>query len=695
MEASREIFWNIPAWGAYLLYLFGFLTIGALIYAIRRRLLIWKIGKPDKRTDNLSKRILDFISAGIMDGLFHRRFFRDPYAGIMHYLLFGGALLLLLATALDVINHYVVHFLYGNVYLTISFLSDFGGLAMIIGAIMAIVRRYIQKPKQLHTIADDAVAMALILAVVITGFFIEGFRMIAAVPEGLSQPEYYVRPEWSMWSFGGYFIAGLFAGIAESARVLWYQILWVFHAVLALGAIYYVCFSFMKLSHIIISPINVFLKTSKPNGALTPINLEEAETFGVSKIQDFTWKQLFDLDACTNCGRCEDRCPANFTGKPLSPRKVIQDLKAHMLEEGPHIIKSRKVKQAEGDASQSPESTGHTAKTLIGEVITEEELWSCTTCRACQDICPVSVEHIDKIVDMRRNLVLEQAKMPETSEAILKCLETRGHTCRGTTLQRTDWMNGLDIKTLAEDSDVDIIYFPGCAAELEERNMKVAIAFAKLLKAAGVKFAVPGDEETCCGEPARRLGNEYLFQMQAMRNIEMFKNYKAKRIVTTCPHCFNTLKNEYPQFDGSFEVIHHSQFLAELIQQGRLKPATMRGEKFTIHDSCYLGRHNGIYDEPRKVLRSAAEQGFIEMERSRNNGFCCGGGGGRFWMEERGTRISVARIEQILETKADAVASACPYCLQMFEDAIKAKEAGETLKAYDIAEIMASTLDSK
>ncbi len=683
MEAFREIFWNI-SFGPLILYPLGVAALGIFIYAIYRRCRLWAVGKPDKRWDNLGKRIGNFIVTGIVDGIFHRRFFREPYPGIVHFLIFVGAGVLLIGTALDVIDHYVFHFIYGNVYLGLGLALDIGGVLMLVGAIMAVVRRYIQKPERLNTVLDNAVVLGLIFAVVITGFFIEGFRMLTATPEGLSQPEFYIHPEWSTWSFVGYSVASLFAGLSESTRLAWYVGLWWFHAVLALGAIFYVCLSFDKLTHIIVSPVNVFFMSSRPKGALAPINIEEAETFGVSKIEDFTWKQLLDLDACTDCGRCQDRCPAYLTGKPLSPRKVIQDLKAHLLDRSSALLSTKTATPADGGG----------VKALIGEVILEDELWSCTTCRACQEICPVFVEHIDKLVDLRRNLVLEQAKVPETGEAALRCIETRGHSCRGTTLTRTDWTSGLDIKLLSEDSNVDLVYYVGCAAALEDRSMKIAVSMGKILKAAGVSFAILGHEETCCGEPARRLGNEYLFQMQAAKNIEFFKNYNVKKIVTTCPHCFNTIKNEYPQFGGEFEVVHHTQFIAELLKQGKIKPNSMIDGNLTYHDSCYLGRHNNVYEAPRQVLTSISSAKLQEMKRIRRNGFCCGAGGGRYWMEERiGKRISEERIEEVIQAKADIVATACPYCLQMFEDAIKAKAAEESLKALDIAELLAARLD--
>lgn len=680
MEAFREIFWDIPV-APFIIYPLGALAVVFLVYALVKRIKLWRIGKPDNRLDNIGKRIWDFIVIGIVDGIIHRRFLREFYPGVMHFLLFIGGILLLIGTAMDVINHYIVEFMVGNVYLGISFAADLGGILMLIGAIMAIIRRYGQKPQRLNTILDDGVVLTLIIVVVITGYFIEGFRLIIATPEGLEQAEFYAHPEWAIWSFGGYVIASLFSGLSEGTRLLWYNIIYWFHTILAFGAIYYVCLSFSKLTHIIVSPINVFFKTSRPKGALSPINLEATEFFGVGKVENFTWKQILDLDACTSCGRCQDRCPAYLSGKPLSPKKIVQDLKNHWLDQS-KVLLGKKGSNDNGE-------TAVAEKALVGDIILEDELWSCTTCRACQDICPVFIEHIDKIVDMRRNMVLEQAKMPETGEAILKCIEARGHTCRGTTATRTEWTQDMDIKLMSDGNDVEVLFWVGCAPALEARNMKVAIATAKILKAAGVNFAILGEQESCCGEPARRLGNEYLFQMQATQNIELMKSLNVKKIVTICPHCFNTIMNEYPQFGGNFEVVHHTQFIAELVNSGRLNLVNKQENRLTFHDSCYLGRHNDIYDQPRLILNKLNKSGIVEMQRSKSNGFCCGGGGGRFWMEERiGKRISEMRIDQVVETNAGVVASACPYCLQMFEDAIKAKSAEESLKAMDISELV-------
>ena len=671
MVPQRPIFWNIDY--GWIVYILAAVAVAIIVYAIYKRVQLWRLGKPDNRSDHLGTRIGSFISLAIIDGIAHRRFLRigrslrpkEPLAGIMHLLILGGCAFLLLGAAMDFISHYKifgVEFLHGNTYLAFSFLNDLGGVFLIIGVILAVVRRYVQKPDRLDNVLDDAVVLALIFLVVITGFVLEGFRIAAAATPAA----------WAEWSFLGFAFSKAFAGLAPGTQLAWYQGLWWFHIVLSVGTVVYIALSFSKLTHILVSPLNVFFRSLQPKGALVPIaNIEETETFGVGKIEDFTWKQLLDLDACTNCGRCQDSCPAYLTGKSLSPKKVIQDLKSLLLE------------------TSKTKSSGNNGRALIGEVVAEDAIWDCTTCRSCQEHCPVFVEHIDKMIDMRRNLVLELAQMPDTVSATLRSIETRGHPWRGTMAMRTDWAQGLEIKELSEDNDVDILYWVGCTAALEDRNQKVAIAMAKLLKAAGIKFAILGEEETCCGDPARRMGNEYLFQLQAQQNIESLNRYNVNKIITTCPHCYNTLKNEYPQFGGNFEVVHHTQFLADLLWGGMLSITRGQNQVVTYHDSCYLGRHNNIYEEPRAVLRAIPEFKIVEMARNRQEAFCCGGGGGRCWMEEpAGTRLSHVRIEEALKSQAQLLVTACPFCLTMFEDAIKEKESEEALKLMDLAEIV-------
>jgi len=691
MIPSREIFWNI-SYGDLALYPLAVIVVGILVYAIYRRYRLWRLGGADSRFGDFGRRVWAFITTMVIDGILHRKLFgvadglghrrlsikdflpREFYPGIMHFLIFVGCIVLILGAFLDFLSHYFFHFMHGSFYLGYSVVVDAFGILVLVGVTLAIIRRYVQKPDRLDNKGEDLVALLLILLVVITGFIVEGFRIAAT--------ELKTTPSWALWSPGGFLLAWAFSGLSEGSLLIWHRVWWWLHMVIGLGAITYVALYWNRLWHIIIDPINIFFRNLGPRGALASIDIEAAETFGASKIEDLTWKHLMDLDACTRCGRCQDNCPAYLSSKPLSPKKVIQDLKSHLLERAPILLKSK----SDGEAS----NPGTETRAMIGEVIAEDEIWNCTTCYACQEVCPVYIEPMVKLVEMRRNLVLEQASIPETGEGALRNIEDRGHPWRGTTLTRTAWAEGLDVKILSEDSDVEILFWVGCTEALEERSTKVAQAIAKVLKQAGVNFGILGVEESCCGDPARRMGNEYLFQMQVEKNIELLKKYNVKRIVTGCPHCYNTLRHEYPQFGGNFEVIHHTEFIANLLKEGKLRIIKGSSGIVTYHDSCYLGRYNDIYEPPRQIMSNMPDITLVEMERNRERGFCCGAGGGHLWLEEQkvGQRINVMRTEQALDTKAQIVATACPYCLQMFEDGIRTKAAEESLKVMDVAELV-------
>jgi len=645
---------------------------GVFAFGLFRHYQLLLMGGKENRFDKIPSRIMLVLKEIFV----HIKIIKEPYPGIMHLLIFWG-------TALFLLGKIIMPFSYAvdlisppqAVFLFASLISEIGAVMMIVGGLMAIYRRYIARPSRLDTKPDDTLIYIWIFIILLTGFMAKGYRIAA----GGIQPT-----DWATWAPVGYLFSKMlptFDTQSYNEVFVWHRA--VLHTLPAFVFLVYVMVNRSRIQHVLLTPLNVFFSSLGPKGALVPVDLEKAETFGVSKIEGFTWKQLMDLDACTRCGRCQDNCPAYLSGKTLSPKKVIQDLKQHWYDSGPDIFGMfrNKLKGKGRDTGVS----------MIGGVITQEMIWDCTTCRACQEACPAYIEHINKIIDMRRNLVLDQAEMPETAEMALRCIEERGHTCKGTTACRTDWCGDIEgAKLLAKDSNVEIVYFVGCSAALEERNMKVSKAFGKILRAANVNFGILGEEESCCGDPARRIGNEYLFQMQTMKNIETFKKYNVKRIVVTCPHGYNCLKNEYPQFGGEFEVIHHSQYIAELIRQGRLKLKNNLDKAITYHDGCYLGRHNSVYDEPRTIINALPGVQFKEMARHGNKSFCCGAGGGHMWMEEKtGVRISEMRIEQALETDSNVVATACPFCLQMFEDAIKAKEASEKIKPLDIAELVA------
>ncbi len=578
-QPSRIVFWDINV--HWLFYVLATIATALLIWSIYRHILRWKVGRPADRANHWGARIADHVRLLFTDFLLHRKFLgaekplrkRELYPGLMHFFISWGMVVLFLGTVVDASSHYIYDYNHGSFYLWFSMvISDIFGILLIIGVLMAFFRRYIMKPERLDNRVDDVYVLLLLLVVAVTGFIIEGLR--------ITDMELIQHHSWAIWSPGGYVLALAFRGISQNAVLAWYRGLWWFHVMLVFATFIYVAFYNSKLFHILWDILNWFFRNLGPKGALVKLDFEKSELFGAGKIEDFTWKQLLDLDACTRCGRCQDACPAYFSGKKLNPKSIVQDLKTHMYDVYPHI------------ASLKPAAA---RKEMVGEAITDEVLWDCTTCRACQQACPVYIEHVDKIVDMRRNLAMEKSRFPEAVQEALKCLGTRGHPYRGTTSTRTTWTSDLDVKTAAESGEFDVLYWVGCSAALDDRNMKVAQATVKILRAAGVSFAILGDEEACCGDPARRMGDEYLFQTLCQQNIEIFKTHNVKKIIATCPHCFNSLKYEYPQFGGNYEVVHHSQFIAGLVNDGRLKLNKKVLQKAAYHDSCYLGRYNDIY----------------------------------------------------------------------------------------------------
>lgn len=679
MIPHREVYWNIE--GHLLIYLFFAIALVFFFYGYYRMYKYWRTGQPR----DLSGHVWERIKSVLVNAFGHARILREAYPGIMHFTIFWGFLVMVVGTAIVMLEADLgFELLYGDFYLYFMSLGlDMAGLAAVIGIVMAIVRRYILRPGRLDNKPDDAWSLILILVILVTGFVLEGLRIAA------------IRQPWDVWSPIGWLIAGWLGPAAPWQETL-HRVLWWAHMALALGLIAYIPFS--KLSHIFLSPLNQYYRSLEPKGALVKLNLEdeEAESFGVAAVEQFTWKDLFDAEACTRCGRCQDNCPAHLSQKALSPKKLIQDIKTELEIKAP-VLLSAAAAGGEGETAQDAATSEATqaiaSRVLIGETVSEEEIWACTTCRSCMEQCPVFVEQVPKLVEMRRYLVLTESRFPAEAQTAFRNMENNGNPWGVGWANRADWAADLGVKILAEDSDVEILYWPGCAGAFDDRNRRVTTAMVSLLQAAGVNFGILGTEEKCCGDSARRLGNEYLFQMLVEENVETMKGYNVKKIVTQCPHCYNTLKNEYPQFGGDFEVVHHTQYLLELVTGGRLKVQKPLGQRITYHDSCYLGRYNNIYREPRQLLQAAGGTQVLEMERNHGRSFCCGAGGGRMWLEEReGQRINVMRTEQALATSAEVISTACPFCLTMLGDGLKDKGQDEQVVAMDIAEILASAV---
>lgn len=665
MSPVGTTYWIIPGY----LFFWTALLIALVVFWLRVINLIKyiQLGQKEERSGHVWLRTGKVIGRVMFQVCSLRSLSWKDRAGLGHALIFWGFLFFALSYLLFVFlgegfgmgeslrSNILIHYYAAT--------TNIAGIVVLSATVWAAVRRYLLRPNRLEIKAEAGIILTFITLLMLSAFVIDGLE------QSLYKGE-------SMWTPLGSYLAEGFKSISPAVQMPLYNSLWWFHYLLILVFLAYVPFS--KHLHILASFFNIYFASLEPKGALKLVNLEASDSFGVSKINGFTRKQLLDLVSCTECGRCQVNCPAFLTGKELSPKKVVLDLKHDLLQEGPVLIASAKSeKKAE-------------PKNIIGQVIPEEVIWDCTTCRSCQEQCPVLIEHIDKIIDMRRNLVLEQGKIPESAVPSLRSLEDRGHPWRGTTASRNDWAKGLKAKPAAENKSFDILYWVGCTAALEERNIKVANAFGRIMEAAGVNFGYLGVEETCCGEPARRFGNEYLYQMQATKNIETFNKYNVKKIVTACPHCFNTIKNEYPQLGGMFEVYHHAQFIWKLIGENKIRINKPLAVSAVYHDSCYLGRHNDIFEEPRNALKAISSLQLKEMERSRYNGFCCGAGGGHAWMEEsKGKRINQERTEEAIKTGARTIVSACPFCLQMFEDGRKALNQEEKVRALDLAEVLA------
>ncbi len=666
------------------------ITIVAVAIAGRRFLFISKLvrsGKPAPgRTDGAGARVL----AELTEVLGQKKLLKKTVPGIAHFFTFWG-FTILLATILEAFGglfdrHFHIPIIGTMGWL--GFLEDFFSVAVLLALIVFSIIRVQNAPakkersSRFYGSHNDAAWLVLagIALVVITLLLYRAFQ----VKDG--------DFPYSNWAFASHGLAALFGNISQGTAYTLESIFLVANILVIMAFSVFVAYS--KHLHIFMAPLNIaFSRRPKALGNLAttpsmdPETLSEDDVFGVGEIGQFSWKQMLDLVTCTECGRCQEQCPAWNTEKPLSPKLLIMALREHLFESAPVLL------------GTAPADTPK--KSLVPDVISEDILWSCTTCGACVEACPVDIEHIDTIVDMRRYQVLMESSFPTEASAMLRNIENQGDPWGLGQSHRLEWTDGLDFEVPVVDGvipeEVEYLFWVGCAGALDERARKVTQSIARLLHQAGVAFAVLGGQESCSGDPARRLGNEYLFQMQAQINVEALKSAGVKKVIASCPHCFNTLANEYKSFGAEFEVIHHSQALERLVKDKKLSPVKSFSHSVTYHDPCYLGRHNEVYDEPRSVLNSIPGVKTTEMHRHKEKAFCCGAGGARMWLEENiGKRINLERTDQALLTGADVVSTACPFCMVMIDDALKARQAegvaDESKKVLDVAQILESSL---
>jgi Fe-S oxidoreductase/nitrate reductase gamma subunit len=662
MNASvpfRDTFWNVPFWAQVALYVGGLVAIAILAYGIRQRVSLWRQGIPEDRFDRIPERLL-LVGK---HALGQARVLSQAYPGVMHAAVFWGFLALFTGTVLATIDWDVTlplfdyKLLKGSFYLFYEATLDLFGLFFVIGLGMAVWRRFVLRPHRVDPTARFAKVLALLLVINVTGFVMEAARLAV------------VEPAWAPWSPVGWALGeGMLAlGMSEGAIRATHLGVWLFHAVISLVFVAVIPYSYFM--HLVTTPLNVFFSKLGPRGEIKAIaNIEEAESLGVSTLEEFSWKRRLDFDACVECGRCEAACPASLSGSALSPKRIIVKLKRHMH--------------------------GELGGPIHGGLIEPEELWACTTCMACVQECPAFIDIVDTIIDLRRYLTLSEGTLPSTAPQSLQNIQRAGNPWGLPAGERLAWAQGLDVPVLKPGTEVEYLYWVGCSASYDRRNQAIARSVVKILKAAGVSFAVM-QEERCHGEVARRLGEEYLYQTLQQENVEALKRYRFRKVITHCPHCFNTIKHEFPQFGGSYEVVHHSQLIEELLASGRVRPRKPLDKTLAFHDSCYLGRYNGITEAPRNVAKAVPGLRLVELPRNRDRGLCCGGGGGHMWMEVKSEkRVNILRVEEALAAKVDMVATGCPFCLAMVDLGRKVKEAEERLHVKDVAELVAESLES-
>ena len=659
--------------------------------AFRKKFNILMLAAKEEEFDQPKVRFMNFI----MNILVQKKMLKEPY-GVIHFFIFWGFIFIGIGEIPFIFEglfpKYAIPFLSTNPYFFL--IKDILAAMVFLGLIVGLIRRWIIKPKRLYRTMEAALVVIFIMLVILTEWMSTGAKF-ALEPHIAA---YALDPMYNL-------MATMMSGMSDSALIAIRDVVWWLHMVILLTFFVYIPNS--KHMHLIAAPFNAYLASLKPiGGQMKPLNLEDetVSEFGVSRIENFTWNQLLDSFACGECGRCMENCPATNSGKPLNPKEFMsRTLKNHLLEKGAVMKKYGLTSTGEESAEAiakiaetNPEDAAILEKSLINDVVTEDVIWSCTTCMSCQVQCPVSNEHVNKIIDMRRYLVTMEGNFAPELQTAFRNTENNSNPWGVGWSKRAEWAADLNVKQLSEvenPEDVEYLYFVGCAGSFDGRAKKVTTAVTKILNAAGVNFAILGAEEKCCGDYIRRAGNEYLYQSLVAENVETLNGYKVKKIITACPHCLNTLKNEYPQFGGNYELVHHTQFINDLINDGKLKlnkNVQMEAQKIVYHDSCYLGRYQQVYTSPRELFSKVPGVQLVEMDRNHDKSFCCGAGGGRMWMEEHlGERINNMRVDQALAKEPQGIGANCPYCITMLEDGIKEKmDAEELIPVIDPAELI-------
>lgn len=657
-------------------------AIGLFLYSVRNFVSYLKLAKPENRSGNIPQRLSNTFNIAFLQ----TKLLRSKIAGILHLCIYWGFVVLLFVVVESIIEGFFEGFSFaflGPLYSILTFLQDFFGALVLVTVLFSLVRRYVGTPERLRVDTssrkDASFILVMIALVMITMFGMSVEKILLGQSQGYRPVSEY--------------LAGFFSGGSHTM----YEVFFWAHILIVFAFLNYLPYS--KHFHVLSSVVNTFLSNFRiPFQGITlkPINFEdEAITqYGVKDFTDLTWKNILDGYTCTECGRCTSVCPANITGKLLNPKLIVTKVRKRTMNAGPAILKK------EDGASELQ-------KNLVSDYITPQELWACTTCMACVQECPVMIDHITPIVDMRRNLVMMESEFPPEMNTVFRNMENNESPWAFSAAQRNDWIDELQdelskegspdslkkVSNIGSAEELDVVFWSGCAGAFDKRYRNVTKSFAKLLNKAGVKYGVLGSEEKCTGDPARRLGNEFLAASLIQQNVETLKKYNVKKVVTACPHCMNTLKNEYSAFGIELEVTHHTEFIENLLKEKMLIPTKKLDEKVTFHDSCYLGRYNDVYSSPRNSLKSVPGVEVVEMKRSGDRGLCCGAGGGRMFLEEtEGKRVNVERTEEAIGTGAKTIASACPFCMTMLTDGVKEKEKSDDVKVKDVAEIVLESL---